>query len=56
MLGEFLPQQKLEEVCEKLGLSDWSNLELNTEHAPGKKLKPNQPIADAYNLHLKLKA
>lgn len=56
MLGEFLPPQKLEEVCEKLGMSDWRNLELNPEHAPGKKLKPNQLIAAACDLHLKLES
>jgi len=57
MPGEFLPPpHKLEEVCEKLGLLDWSNLELNPEHVPGKKPKPNQLIADACDFHLKLES
>ena len=54
LLGEFLPPHDLEKVCEKLGLPGWRNLELNPEHAPGKKPKPNQLISDAYDLHLKL--
>ncbi|RBR22131.1 uncharacterized protein FIESC28_04636 [Fusarium coffeatum] len=56
LLGEFLPPHDLEKVCEKLGLPNWRNLERNPEHAPGKKLKPNQLIADAYDLHLKLES
>ncbi|KAM0502726.1 hypothetical protein ACHAP8_003556 [Fusarium lateritium] len=55
LLGEFLPEHDLEDVCEVLGISDWRNLELNPEHAPGKRLKPNQLI-DAYELHLKLES
>lgn len=56
LLGEFLPPYDLEKVCEKLGLPNWRNLELNLEHAPGKKLKPNQLIANAYDLHLRLES
>ncbi|KAJ4022441.1 hypothetical protein NW766_001476 [Fusarium irregulare] len=37
LLGEFLPPHDLEKVCEKLGLPDWRNLELNPEHAPAGK-------------------
>ncbi|KAM0392913.1 hypothetical protein ACHAQC_006231 [Fusarium culmorum] len=53
LLGEFLPNHDLEQVCREVGITDWRNLELNPEHAPGKRLKPYQLI-DAYDLHLKL--
>ncbi|RGP75375.1 dead helicase [Fusarium sporotrichioides] len=55
LVGEFLPQHDLQAVCEILGIPDWKNLELNPEHAPGKKLKPDQ-LTDAYDLHLKLES
>ncbi|PTD05729.1 hypothetical protein FCULG_00002200, partial [Fusarium culmorum] len=55
LLGEFLPNHDLEQVCREVGITDWRNLELNPEHAPGKRLKPYQLI-DAYDLHLKLES
>lgn len=55
LLGEFLPNHDLEQVCREVGITDWRTLELNPEHAPGKRLRPYQLI-DAYDLHLKLES
>ncbi|CAG1987119.1 unnamed protein product [Fusarium graminearum] len=48
LLGEFLPNHDLEQVCREVGITDWRTLELNPEHAPVTlgSLKQTQQLFD----------